>query len=85
MPDATEWQAEFAARLAGCDYEASLRCMRRFQAEEILRIGVHDVAGNLAHAEVSAQLARLAEACLRNRQAGWPRIWRPATAAPTPS
>jgi glutamate-ammonia-ligase adenylyltransferase len=38
--------------------------MRRFQAEEILRIGFHDVAGNLPHEEVSAQLGRLAEACL---------------------
>jgi glutamate-ammonia-ligase adenylyltransferase len=59
------WQAEFAASLTGCDYETALRRMRRFQAEEILRIGIHDVAGNLAHEEVSAQLARLAEACLR--------------------
>jgi glutamate-ammonia-ligase adenylyltransferase len=51
-------------RLAGCDYEEALREMRRFQAEEILRIGFHDVAGNLDHEEVSAQLGRLAEACL---------------------
>jgi len=65
MPDVGEWQDEFAVRLAGCDYEASLRCMRRFQAEEILRIGVHDVAGNLSHEDVSAQLGRLAEACLQ--------------------
>ena len=64
IPDAPTWQAEFAARLADCDYESALRCMRRFQAEEILRIGVHDVAGNLAHEEVSAQLGRLAQACL---------------------
>jgi glutamate-ammonia-ligase adenylyltransferase len=63
-PDATAWQTELAARLAGCDYETALRHMRRFQAEEILRIGVHDVAGNLGHEEVSAQLGRLAEACL---------------------
>ena len=64
IPDAPAWQAGFAARLQGCDYETALRNMRRFQAEEILRIGVHDVAGNLEHEEVSAQLGRLAEACL---------------------
>ena len=63
-PDAVEWQGRLPARLAGCDYEDSLREMRRFHAEEILRIGLHDVAGNLPHEEVSAQLGRLAEACL---------------------
>ena len=65
IPDAQTWQAQLAARLAGCDYETALRRMRRFQAEEILRIGVHDVAGNLEHEEVSAQLGRLAQACLK--------------------
>jgi glutamate-ammonia-ligase adenylyltransferase len=63
-PDPVEWQARLPTRLAGCDYEEALREMRRFQAEEILRIGFHDVAGNLPHEEVSAQLGRLAEACL---------------------
>jgi Glutamine synthetase adenylyltransferase len=63
-PDPVEWQGRLPARLAGCDYEDSLREMRRFHAEEILRIGLHDVAGNLAHQEVSAQLGRLAEVCL---------------------
>ena len=64
QPDPIEWQARLPARLAGCDYEEALREMRRFQAEEILRIGFHDVAGNLPHEEVSAQLGRLAECCL---------------------
>lgn len=63
-PADAAWQAEFANRLAECDYETALRRLRRFQAEEILRIGLHDVAGNLEHEEVSAQLGRLAEACL---------------------
>ena len=63
-PDPVEWEGRLPARLAGCDYEEALREMRRFQAEEILRIGFHDVAGNLPHEEVSAQLGRLAEACL---------------------
>ena len=64
IPEAPAWQAELTRRLAGCDYETALRQMRRFQAEDILRIGVHDVAGNLEHQQVSAQLGRLAEACL---------------------
>jgi glutamate-ammonia-ligase adenylyltransferase len=38
--------------------------MRRYRAEEILRIGVHDVAGNLTASSVSAQLSSLAEAVL---------------------
>jgi [glutamine synthetase] adenylyltransferase / [glutamine synthetase]-adenylyl-L-tyrosine phosphorylase len=63
-PDLAEWRAEFAARLADADYETALRRMRRFQAEEILRIGLHDVAGELSAEDVSAQLVRLAEACL---------------------
>jgi [glutamine synthetase] adenylyltransferase / [glutamine synthetase]-adenylyl-L-tyrosine phosphorylase len=63
-PETAAWHAEFRSRLAGCDYETALRRMRRMQAEEILRLGLHDVAGNLEHEEVSAQLARLAEACL---------------------
>ncbi len=65
IPDPSAWQADFTARLADCDYEAALHRLRLFQAEEILRIGLHDVAGNLLHEEVSAQLVRLAEACLR--------------------
>jgi [glutamine synthetase] adenylyltransferase / [glutamine synthetase]-adenylyl-L-tyrosine phosphorylase len=63
-PEAEAWHAEFAARLHDCDYESALRAMRRFQAEEILRIGLHDVAGELSYEEVSAQLGRLAETCL---------------------
>ena len=38
--------------------------MRRYQSEEILRIGLHDVAGNLEAPEVSGQLTALAEACV---------------------
>ena len=45
----------------------TLRRMRRFQAEEILRIGLHDVAGELSYEEVSAQLVRLAETCLHGK------------------
>jgi [glutamine synthetase] adenylyltransferase / [glutamine synthetase]-adenylyl-L-tyrosine phosphorylase len=64
IPDPQVWRASFADRLAGADYETSLRRMRSFQAEEILRIGLHDVAGNLGHEQVSAQLSQMAEAIL---------------------
>jgi glutamate-ammonia-ligase adenylyltransferase len=64
IPDESTWHSEFTKHLADCDYETALRRLRRFQAEEILRIGLHDVAGNLVHEDVSAQLGRLAEACL---------------------
>ncbi len=46
------------------DEETALRAIRSFQAEELLRIGLHDVAGSLQALEVSAQLSDLAEACL---------------------
>jgi glutamate-ammonia-ligase adenylyltransferase len=63
-PDPAIWQAALTARLAGLDHEETLRELRRFQAGEILRIGLHDVAGNIAADEVSAQLGTLAEMCL---------------------
>jgi [glutamine synthetase] adenylyltransferase / [glutamine synthetase]-adenylyl-L-tyrosine phosphorylase len=46
------------------DEETALREIRTFQAEEILRIGLHDVAGSLQPAEVCGQLSDLAEVCL---------------------
>src|SRR6185437_798840 len=46
------------------DEETALREIRTFQAEELLRVGLHDVAGSLQPAEVSAQLSDLAEVCL---------------------
>jgi glutamate-ammonia-ligase adenylyltransferase len=58
------WRRDLPARLGGLEYEESLRELRRFQAEEILRIGLHDVAGNIGPEEVSSQLAGLAEVCL---------------------
>ena len=64
LPDPQTWRANFASRLVDCDYETALRRMRSFQAEEILRIGLHDVAGNLTHEQVSAQLSQMAEAIL---------------------
>ena len=65
-----ELAAAAAARMAALDAEpdereeAGMRELRRFQAEEVLRIGLHDVAGALDAGDVSEQLAGLAEACL---------------------
>lgn len=44
--------------------EWGMRELRRFQAEEVLRIGLHDVSGSLEPGQVSDQLAGLAEACI---------------------
>jgi glutamate-ammonia-ligase adenylyltransferase len=63
-PETPAWQEILRARLDGSDYETALHRLRKFQAEDIVRIGLHDVAGTLEHQEVSAQLVRLAEACL---------------------
>jgi glutamate-ammonia-ligase adenylyltransferase len=46
------------------DEEDALRQIRRFQADEVLRIGMHDVAGSLSATEVTEQLTDLAEVCL---------------------
>jgi glutamate-ammonia-ligase adenylyltransferase len=60
--------AELAAGVAedGPDAgeETALRALRRFQAQEMLRIGLHDVAGSLDASEVAAQLSLVAEACI---------------------
>jgi [glutamine synthetase] adenylyltransferase / [glutamine synthetase]-adenylyl-L-tyrosine phosphorylase len=61
---AAEAAASRAAETGGETEERSLRVLRRFQAEEILRIGLHDVAGSLDAGEVSGQLSALAEVCL---------------------
>jgi glutamate-ammonia-ligase adenylyltransferase len=65
MPDERAWHRHFDEFLGDCDYETALRRLRLFKTEDILRIGLHDVAGDLPAAEVSAQLVRLAESCLR--------------------
>ncbi len=44
--------------------ELGMRELRRFQAEEVLRVGLHDVAGSLEPGPVSEQLAGIAEACI---------------------
>jgi [glutamine synthetase] adenylyltransferase / [glutamine synthetase]-adenylyl-L-tyrosine phosphorylase len=56
---------DLAARLGAAeDFESELDILRRFRNEEFLRIGVHDIQGELRPPEVSAQLSTLADVCL---------------------
>jgi [glutamine synthetase] adenylyltransferase / [glutamine synthetase]-adenylyl-L-tyrosine phosphorylase len=56
---------DLAARLeAAEDFESELDILRRFRNEEFLRIGVHDIQGELRPPEVTAQLSALADVCL---------------------
>jgi glutamate-ammonia-ligase adenylyltransferase len=64
VPPPELWQGELPRRLAGLDEEAQMHEMRRYQSEQILRIGLHDVAGNLEPGQVTGQLTTLAEVCL---------------------
>ena len=50
--------------LAVDDEEGRLNALRRVKNEELLRIGLFDVGGELTPAEVSAQLTDLADAIL---------------------
>jgi [glutamine synthetase] adenylyltransferase / [glutamine synthetase]-adenylyl-L-tyrosine phosphorylase len=57
---------ELAARMgAAQDFESELDILRRFRTEEFLRIGVHDIQGQLRPPGVSEQLSSLAEVCLK--------------------
>src|SRR5438309_3453122 len=58
-----ELRAELRGRLTG-DTERDLTELRRFRLEELLRIGVHDVAGALDADLVPQQLSDVAEACV---------------------
>lgn len=46
------------------DLEERLSAMRRFKNEEVLRIGLNDISGDLQLEQVSAQLTAIAEAVL---------------------
>ena len=60
-----EMQIELDARLEEVEeYEDRLDILRRYRAEEFLRIGIHDSNGLLDFTEASAQLSALAETCL---------------------
>jgi len=57
---------ELAARMgAAQDFESELDILRRFRTEEFLRIGVHDIQGQLRPPAVSEQLSTLADVCLK--------------------
>jgi glutamate-ammonia-ligase adenylyltransferase len=58
-----ELRAELRGRLTS-DTEHDLTELRRFRLEELLRIGVHDVAGALDADLVPQQLSDVAEACV---------------------
>jgi len=58
-----ELSAELRSRLTA-DTEHDLTELRRFRLEELLRIGVHDVAGALDADLVPQQLSDVAEACV---------------------
>ncbi|HWP64619.1 MAG TPA: bifunctional [glutamate--ammonia ligase]-adenylyl-L-tyrosine phosphorylase/[glutamate--ammonia-ligase] adenylyltransferase [Candidatus Limnocylindria bacterium] len=60
-----ELAAELSDRLAAApDLEAQLDGIRRFRHEEFLRIGIHDIEGELDAIEVERQLTALARVCL---------------------
>jgi len=46
------------------DFEEQLDVLRRYRHEEFLRIGMHDIYGQLDQAGIAGQLTNLAEACL---------------------
>ncbi|MFQ5684721.1 MAG: bifunctional [glutamate--ammonia ligase]-adenylyl-L-tyrosine phosphorylase/[glutamate--ammonia-ligase] adenylyltransferase [Candidatus Binatia bacterium] len=47
------------------DLEEKLNDVRRYKAEEFIRIGLHDLGGTLEFQEVICQLSDLADTCLR--------------------
>jgi glutamate-ammonia-ligase adenylyltransferase len=60
-----ELGAELADRLAAApDLEAQLDGIRRFRHEEFLRIGIHDIEGEIDGEAVERQLTALARVCL---------------------
>jgi glutamate-ammonia-ligase adenylyltransferase len=60
-----EFESELTKLLASADdLEQRLDVMRRYRHDEFLRIGLHDVQGEVHYSEVSEQLSALAEALL---------------------
>jgi glutamate-ammonia-ligase adenylyltransferase len=56
---------ELALRLSGDpDPEQLLNAVRRFRNEEVLRVGLHDIGGDLDLEQVWGQLSDLAQVCL---------------------
>lgn len=56
--------SELSSRLTGLDPESALGALRSFRHEEMLRIGLHDLAGRLDADSVRRQLSSLAEALM---------------------
>jgi len=52
--------------IAPDDTEGALGEIRRFRNEEVLRVGLHDVAGALEVAQVARQLSDLADVCVES-------------------
>ncbi|MGZ6123766.1 MAG: bifunctional [glutamate--ammonia ligase]-adenylyl-L-tyrosine phosphorylase/[glutamate--ammonia-ligase] adenylyltransferase [Myxococcales bacterium] len=66
--DLNDLRGDLAGRLrpfADLDVEGLLTELRRFRNEEVLRIGLHDVAGALNVEQVSRQLSDLADVCVQ--------------------
>ena len=59
-----ELRAELDKRLPKDDLEEQLGELRRFRNEEVLRIGLHDIAGALPVEQVVRQLSDLADVCV---------------------
>lgn len=60
-----ELRRELGEALAACaDFEEEMDELRRFRNAETLRIGIHDLAGNLSQEEEMFQLSALAEVLL---------------------
>ncbi len=65
--DAQDLRKSLEARLAPLeDLEDALTELRRFRNEEVLRIGLHDVAGALDVEQVAQQLSDLADLCVEH-------------------
>jgi glutamate-ammonia-ligase adenylyltransferase len=61
-----EMLAELRAALAEYgDIEAKLNALRRYKTEEFIRVGLHDLGGELELVQVLTQLSTLAGACLQ--------------------
>ena len=63
--DAARIRAELSMRLGrGSDLEERQSAMRRFKNEEVLRIGLNDISGDLSVPQVASELTAVADAVL---------------------
>ncbi|HLC17949.1 MAG TPA: bifunctional [glutamate--ammonia ligase]-adenylyl-L-tyrosine phosphorylase/[glutamate--ammonia-ligase] adenylyltransferase [Thermodesulfobacteriota bacterium] len=66
------------------DYEERLDTLRRIRNQEIMRIGMNDIAGGLSHQEVSEQITFLAEAAIETSYRAALDELRPVYGSPGP-